>query len=515
MRPLDDRTSAVRIRPAELAAAALALAVTLVAQVWLTDSWILLTRPFWLDEIYTHALVTDPSLAHAGSALASGVETHPPALYLLLRGWTWLLAAGGALGLPAARAEVALRSFALLSALLALVGLYACLRRCFASWACLGAVLGIWCHPLVLHEAFNARFYCPWLAAIAWYGYFLVGCRASGPALRTRLAVALGAVLTCTLHYFGILSLALVTAGEVLARRRVGRRWTPGLGAAAAGPLALACCLPLLRCQRAAFSVATWMDPLDIEAIASLFVEYLQALPVAWMLLFAWLSVATQRTPEAPPRQPDQLWGLTALLGLPLCLLAFSIVLPAYQPRYSFPALAGLAAAAGWLSSRCRRPWAIALAVLLVLQGALAVRLHGRMPWAQWTLANEQLMSQLRVQARDAPVVFESPSQAYIVWRYAPDLRPRSCLLDFEPADHLGNAPPNRLFMRDLARRYFESYGGVPLKPWSEVRHWQRFYLVSADFGKQGAGVVVDAFYPGFHVRRLGRELYELSARTR
>src|SRR4051794_21359055 len=141
-----------------------ALAALLTLQLVLTDSLSLFRSHFWLDELFTFAIVSDPQLPHAMQALAGGVDTNPPCFHLLLRAFC---------GLVGGEPETAFRAFALLSMSLALVGIYLILREVFPPLAALAGVLAVWCHPLILRHAFEARSYGPLLAALVWYTYLL------------------------------------------------------------------------------------------------------------------------------------------------------------------------------------------------------------------------------------------------------------------------------------------------------------------------------------------------------
>lgn len=564
--------------PAELAGVAMALALLITSQIALTHSGSLLTRPFWLDEIFTHTMVADPSVGHALAALAAGAEKNPPGLLLLLRSYTWLTGTS----------EASLRLFTLLSVLAALVGLHACLRRSFALPAAALAVLATWSHPLLLNQAFNARFYGPWLAAITWYVYLMVRLRRPGPSWGIKVALAGCAVLVCTLHYFGVISLALATAGELLARRRhppcippfsrgganteipplpreeanenirpspsrganndvspsepeesalvlpslkgesilvapslkgktslvplserggLQRGWTR-LWPALAGPLALLACVPMLLSQRGAAAEASWMEPLDWHWALALLRGLVERSALGWFVLAALLSYLTGR-PSRPARPLNPVAGLAALLAMPAVVLAISWAgLPAYEARYSFPTLAGLAVVAAWLATRCSPVWAVVLAGWLILSGAWAVQ-HQAQSWEAWSRSMQRLITTLEPTA-PLPVLFESPAQLYVVDRYAPaDLAARCRLLDFEESDSIGNTPPNRLFMRDLGRIYARYYTRPSLVPWAEARRYQEFILVSTRFGPRGAPTVEESFYPGFHVELLGPQAYD------
>src|SRR5438093_187083 len=79
------------------------LLLSFAAMIGCANAAYLFARHFWIDEIFTFALVADPDPVHALGALAGGVDMNPPTLYLLLRGLTLLTGGPG---------EVAFRVFA-------------------------------------------------------------------------------------------------------------------------------------------------------------------------------------------------------------------------------------------------------------------------------------------------------------------------------------------------------------------------------------------------------------------
>src|SRR5262249_17526440 len=148
-----------------------------------------------------------------------------------------------------------------------------------------------------------------------------------------------------------------------------------------------------------------------------------------------------------------------ALLALPIVLIIFSyVVQPALVPRYSLPAVAGLAPAAAWLFARLSWRWTLFAILIFLGQGG-------------WQLGEEaKLMrkrdDQTRVLIRtlegntdSEPILYESPGDQYLVCYYAhrfgnqQDLLRRSYLIDFEKGD-LAFEPASRIFVRDLARQY-------------------------------------------------------------
>lgn len=476
----------------------LVAAVGLVgAQLWATDSFGLLGRMFWLDEVYTHTLVADPSLTHAMDALAHGVETHPPAFYLAARLFTRLVSSSD---------ETALRAFALLSVLVGLLGIYALLRLTFTWWASAAALGLVWAHPLIVAHAFDARFYGPWLAGVAWVAYGLARARHRKPGATGVLLLAAGAAFVCTVHYFGIVTLLLIVGGEIWARRADGAPLLTGMTPLLAGPLALAACVPFLLGQRAALAVATWQPSVTVRAVAGFVAEVLLPTTLALVALAAWVAVLLTRgrLAKAWTADPSAQAGASALLLLPLVLVGFSIaVQTALVPRYALPAVVGLAPAAAFLLARLSWPGALAVGACLVLVSSQEVRARAQ-TWEEEDRFVSRLIADVRTRTNDAPVFFESPARLYVLCRYAPELAPRCFLIDFEPGE-LGNTSPNRIFMRDLSRRFDEYYGAPRSQSWDRIKSLGSFYLVKSFIpgGRPGA-----AEYPGFRQEPISGPIY-------
>lgn len=466
-------------------------------------AWSLFSRNFWLDELYTHTLVADPSFAHALGALAAGVETHPPAYYVLLRTFTGV----------AGTSEIALRTFSLAAALLGFVGVYGVLRRTFRPLVAFTALALLWCHPLVVLYAFEARFYALWLAAVAWYAFFLDRCGDERAGLGVKVGVALTAVLTCTVHYFGVISLALVTIGELIGRRRSGQPSRRGLAWASAGPLALALCLPLLLRQRGATTVPTWLDPVTLDGVRGFLTDLYAYRPFAPAVIALGLcQLLGHRPPATSVGAPGPQWGLSALLAMPLVMIGFSLVVqPAVLARYALPTLLGLAPATAYLLARLPAIALIALWPVYAFVGAAELGEQARQG-VRDDARTAELIANIRERTGGEPVVFESPAQLYVACRYASDVAPRCSLLDFEEGE-IPFTPRSRVFVRDLARRYAQFYDRPRVARWADVRKLGHFYMVPSFFTGGEPGVYKAAPYPGFLARPVSRDLYEL-ART-
>src|SRR5262249_49385056 len=158
-----------------------------------------------------------------------------PTFYLLLRGFTYW---------PGAN-EVTLRLFSVFALLIALAGLYVWLRLDFPWEVASATVFLIWSHHQVLTQSFNARSYTLWLAAAVWFAYLLWRSRFD-MSMRNWLLLALTAALVATVHWFGIISLVLITATELWDRARDRLALRRGMGAVGVGILAFVSCLPFM-----------------------------------------------------------------------------------------------------------------------------------------------------------------------------------------------------------------------------------------------------------------------------
>jgi hypothetical protein len=497
--PMNDANKPVAVEAPsfrEMAAVLLALVLVLGAQIAVSDSPSLLQRNFWVDEIHTYTLVADPDVVHSLRAAVGGVDSNPPVYHLLLRGFTYLT--GGA-------TEVTLRTFALLSVLVALVGVYVTLRQVYSSLIAFTSVLALWCHPLILYHAFEARTYGPWLAAVVWFCYLL--SRARGPSRGPWLYVllALTAVLVCTIHFFGIFALGLITCFELLFHRPRGTASWAGLPAAGLGLLAVLACTPILLAHRASFSApsSTWIDRPELDGViefgsALLFPKHLVAvLIVAWLAALFGPAPGGAQEPAGPPPDRTALAGLTGLLLQPLALVVFSyLVQPAMLDRYSLPAVLALAPAVAFLVSGMSLRWTLTLCVFLVAVGTYGLH-TSRAPYDGRDEKTEKLIADIREHTGDAPVLFESIHELYVVCRYAPDLAGRCFLLDFEP-DQIGQADARRVMIRDQGRTYARYYPALGLMPWDQFRQLPKRYLVPEQDTYAERFSQPEECYPGF-----------------
>ena len=489
-------TEVARFREGVLVAAGLAAMVGL--QLVAIDGVYLFSKYFWIDELYTYAVVSDPNLAHALGAIRGGID-NMPVNALLMR------ALGAVAGNPA---EVFLRSYALGFMVLAMTGIYVLLRRAVPVPAALAGVLAVWAHPLIQGHAFDARFYGPFMAASVWF-CFAVDRRLTSPHVRrTAIGLALAALALCAIHLFGIIVWGIVVAASVLVFRRVRPLW-PAL---AGPPLLPLIWWLVLAPHRAVITVPTWENPFSWSEFADTarFVLLPDYLTATFLLMWGVLCIGwilAQRPENAPPAPiPSPVFMLLTSLGLlvPAVAGVSLLIQPALTPRYSMVAIAALAPLVAWSVARLPRWGAVLIIALLMAVSTNGLRRHAVQ--ARWQ--DQQIQSvaaAVRQLPGEAPVVFEVTHVVDVIWRYAPDLRSRVVLLDFETGD-VPQSSPLRIVSRDLARLYRRLYEAPRHVTWSELRSSPSFYL-APDRRAYSVQPGAKDRYPGFTITPLGPHL--------
>ena len=371
------------------------------------------TKPFWLDEFHTLELAREPSLIEQMSKLAHGADFNPPALYILL--YIWKFVAGSP-------NEWNLRLFSFSVTLVALAGIYRLLRQSFGRLVAFAITIGIWCgNPILIEQAFEARFYALWLASCVWLCNSLVALERRPDWWPAWVFVALFSALVCTVHYFGIFTLCLIALFHVACYYR----GVVGAGARAlilgVGPVALACCVPLYLGQRTVLGWQTWVPPPSFGDVGSF-----SRGTSTWLLLtlFGALYFFDSLLPVGPDREKMRpvdtkpLSGVFSLLLLPFVMILFSfLVQPAMIARYAFPTVASVAPVMALLAVRVR-PWLLASSLPLVV-------LYGAANTASSAFGVRQEESVIPLTNRSAtevpgsvPIVIRNRDEGYIASRY-------------------------------------------------------------------------------------------------
>ena len=485
-----------RILLTDAALAAVVAAIVIGIQLRLARAGGLLAREFWVDEIVTHTLVTDPQLTRALRALAGGADTNPPAYHLLMRVWRRLVGVAG---------ERSLRLASLGAMVLALAGMFAALRPVWGLPAAAVSALFLWSHPLVQRHALEARMYGLWLAASVWFALWLDRLLRHPDDGVLLALTALTGVLLCMVHTLAVLSALLIVAAQLAVADTVETRV---LAAAVAGPLAFAAWSPFTWRQNQAYTqswvTASWSD---VKAFArSLFV--MPAL--APVLLLGGLAAALQPAAiPAPGTGAAVVAGLASLAVLPAILLVFSY---AFQPltldRYALPAAAALALAAGAVSRALPAGWLVVVGLLLFGMGVSGLR-RLKKEFAETEAHMAKLLDALRRHTAGNGVLFESPLELHRVCRYAPDLAPRCFGLDFE-MDQLQGIDGHRVGGRDQLRSLARVYARPSLMPWTEARRFPWLFLVPSLRNLERGFPDPPGRYPGFVAAPRHWPLFEL-----
>ena len=459
-----------------------------------------LARPLLFDEILTQTLVADPSVTHSLAAIADGVDFNPPTLHLLLRGYCFLWGEVS---------ETALRSFSLLCALLTLVAVYLTLASVHRPLVACAATLGIWTLDLLIAQAFEARFYSAWCALIAWLCYAITRpdhqfFSRGNFALRAVLAM-----LICTIHYFGIFSLLLVTVGYGLWHWKARKRLRSCLWSLLPGPLALLACTPFFLGQRAALTVPTWVEPVTLSRLLGL----VQMVPVGAISLCA-ITLYASRLLAKPRRfsevrvRPTERLGmgvpLASLIFMPAILVAFSLLVqPSMMGRYAIVMCLASAPLMAHLMDRVHPVLlGLCLAILALANVGPMVRFGNVV--RQGEQEQQAIIANLQQSPPSMPVIIEDGLEALPLYLYSERLRDRIRFLDFEVGD-LSGPPATAIVGRDVLRRYTKHYPGLQLESIKTLDRYERLLVL-----QKQRDPIDWSHYGRFRVRHLGGRLYQL-----
>jgi hypothetical protein len=365
------------------------------------------TKPFWLDEFHTLELVRQERAGQLLSKLAHGGDSNPPGLPLTL----WALSK-----VTNCSDEVLFRSFSCAVGLCGLAATYFLLRLRFAWPVAWVAVLGLWSSsPLLIEQMFEGRFYSFWFAAAAGL-CLLLGLRATG--LWRFVGVAAVAALMCSIHYFAIIALGLITVSQFCCNFRDSRQRRLTATALAAGIVALVALLPFYFGQRAALPVPTWIDPPTLRGSAAFLdvfgLTYALSVPV---LAYAFQELAgfcSDKATSTDGLEFHRYAGACGLLLLPLAIVVFSYVIqPAEIARYALPAVLAYAPLIALIARRLNGGVLAALALVFFVAG-----LRGPVVVYRGMPSYRELAPIARAASVEWPLVVHSRHVAYPLVRY-------------------------------------------------------------------------------------------------
>jgi hypothetical protein len=491
---------------AEAVVVTVLLGAILAAQLVASRSTSLLARNLSLDEVITEMLVVDPDARRSLGAIIGGLDTNPPAYHLLLRPWRRIIAR---------RAEMSLRLFSLLSALIALVGVYLSLRQVYGALIAMAAVLAVWTHQLFQACAFEGRMYAPWVAAVVWFSYLLSHSSSVPADSWLYVLMSCAAVLTCMLHTLGPLSLVLVIGAHL-----VFNGFQPGDGEAlmwaSAGLILFVGWTPVLWKQSVANPV-TWVPPATRRNVANFAGAVVMPTEMATLLLLGGGLAAFVRVPAAPALGQSvadvaPLAGLAGLVVMPLALIVLSFTVePLLVDHYAVPAVVGFAPAIAAVIAPLPPFWLVLLSGALMTIGAYRLQ-SLRAKYGERDRVSAELIDAIHRHTGESPVFFETLHELMVLSRYTEPPARRFIALDFDD-DAPGAAEAVRLSTKNQKRLISLHYASVTLIPWRAVRTLPELYLVPSGPSLDQGLVELERRYPEFAVCPLQGGLYRLVAR--
>lgn len=309
-----------------------------------TDLWVLFTRPFWLDEWHTVFVARRESIRQVIADLHNGSDFGPPFTHLA----AWMY--GKVFGLT----PVSLRLLSLSFVVAGLVLLYLALRRRFETTPSVAGVLAVASHQLVLSQSLEWRFYAAWIAFACAFAWALSIDNDRVNSRRRDVAIALTAVGMVTSHWFGVITLGLMSGAAFVVLSRPPREgpflaeWKYALRRtlpAAAGVVAFAICFPLMLGQRASIVEKSWMPDFTIGQLWGMlrvfWLAFVPAVGVLVALMALLLPARRERAQSAwmPTLRDPAIAAMLVLLVLPLVLAVISLRQPAMLPRYGIAIL--------------------------------------------------------------------------------------------------------------------------------------------------------------------------------
>jgi hypothetical protein len=468
---------------------ALSLAGLYAFMLWLSDGFILLTRPLWVDEVWTVLISGQASPIDVLRGLASGADGGAGLVHLS----TWALQK--IVGPPS---PTLLRTLSLLCVFGTLCLTYAVLRRRFGADASIAGALAAGSHWLVVTHTFEARFYGPWLLCCALVALSL-SLRQATPSRRHKVFLGASAVLLCTVHFYGAVTLSLMVAAVVASH---GRRWRDGIrvvAPSAAGLLAVLAITPLAIGLRNAFTVPSWAPDFEIRQLHAFVLQFwvatvplAAAIGLAIGLALGWKSLVPRSlTSIASDVARDA--GIVALAGLfvmPLALTALTLVgQPAMIYRYAITTVLA---------------WGPLVALAIELLGRWPARIAGLALLVFWfsafvTVRFEKIVFAGDVEETEAsvrlaqslgvPIVLQSVHAWYPVWYRDPSRVESLGFLEmsdstvnrlFRPGTRNERYNRGILIDRDMVRVHAKRYGVPRLVPQTSLDSMPRFVLIAA-----------------------------------
>lgn len=465
--------------------------------------WMLFTWPFWLDEYHTLFLAEKGTVVRSLADLAAGVDVNPPTLFLIYRLIAHLRG-------PLTPITVRIASFLMVWA--ALVIAFLTLRRTVPRSAAFLGAFAVWCHVLTVEHAFEARYYSAWLlfAALAAWSF---GVNHSQSISRRRdIAVAVSAVLVCTIHYFGIFSLMLLASGwacAIIARRQQLRRMLPLV----AGPVALALCTPLYIGQRSALTLKTWIPALDAEQVREMLITFFVRAPFLLCLFVAggaaaWHSIGRTQNSARTRSAAVEFFPLLFLLLMPLVIIAFSLLVqPSMLTRYAITGLLGWGGIAALAAAALPRSGRVIMGAMLFYLSLTPIEgWIRRVSDLKLKIATE--VAAVRPFLGGRLAIFDPSRHSLYPLAYETSMPNQFVYPDFSDATALQRGfSPSRIVERDVARIHNARYGFPRLVRIDDPAPSSDLWVL---LPKPLPASELGAWFPGRNSTQVGPQMYRV-----
>jgi 4-amino-4-deoxy-L-arabinose transferase-like glycosyltransferase len=305
-----------------------------------------LHRPLWYDEILTVAIARHSTVSEIWSALNSAVDGNPPPFYLVERYAASLLA----------DEHIGYRLVSIFSFVCVLLCLFAYARlRIGPVGALIAAVV-----PLltVLYHTYSVEAR-PYALVTACLSFALI-CWQRVARFGWQLLFGLSLAAAASLHYYAILAFVPFAIGEgayLLRYRRLRVSVWVGL---LCGALPLLAFWPLLMSQKAYYGLNFWAKPSYVTAFSS-YSSFFRGLDngtgvgvvlVLTVVLFTAVAVPKlwQLTPIGTAVPIEELFLAMGFVWLPsMGVVIAKIANGGFTPRYTMPAILGIALSAAYL----------------------------------------------------------------------------------------------------------------------------------------------------------------------
>jgi len=401
------------------------LAVLTFTVVYLTATLALSSeKPVTYNEFFTFDIASLPTFAAIFSALARGIDNHPPLLYFATHVITNIFGTSAeAIRLPSITAYY-----------VACVSLFVLARRHMPTWC---AALALWLPATsrTFQYAYEARSYAfvlafGALAMLCWQRYSATGKN------RFAAGLALSLIAAATSHFYGVLiflPVAVAETASALERRRVD--WKPIAVMCAAAVISLAIDLPIAR-TISAFATS-FPEKLSLRSFYQAYHSNLggiNAIPPAIIagasLLYA--MAASRRSAVVALLLIPEFAAGVSLICLPIAAAALSWATgAAFADRYNIASVLGVGVLVPLVVSRClsaEQARRRAPALVWGLAGFFVIVAARNYPFlrADWQALQQEMTSAEAAAKEPVPLVIQDPYRYMRLNYYAsPGLRSR------------------------------------------------------------------------------------------